>query len=432
MHVPDAEGDEKCSIEFHAFFNQTTTDQRTKMKESSVIIDIGSSVNIFSSESLVTDIRKSSKVLRLETNVGIAMLRQEKKCGDLDVWFNKASIANVLSFYLVTKERHIIVDTAFDNETCVCRGSNDWMVFEWMSCGLHMCDAVTLTNCSKPTFLDYCFLQIVENTKLMCAAKDVRREEETRFLHGKIGRLGQVKFYNTLDAGLILNYPFMSRDTKRADDIFGKEMEISRGREIRDLQRPMPRCERRDHPASAMKERNIKVRLSSNICHVNGLPFLHTMSENIQFRTVASMPNSIAPILLGHSESAMSVCTKEGFDVEAFEEDKEFEHMQGGMSTGASTLDRHSYVHQVERSIRNVKECIQCTTHGLPFNCLPKSMVVSLTEFAIRNLNRFPGTTGMSNFISPLTIVTGPPRLDYNMLKLSFGDYAEVHEDNGP
>ena len=67
----------------------------------------------------MTDVRKSSKVLRLETNGGITRLRQEAKHGDLDVWFDKASISNVLSFPLIAKERRVIVDNAFYNETCV-------------------------------------------------------------------------------------------------------------------------------------------------------------------------------------------------------------------------------------------------------------------------------------------------------------------------
>ena len=84
-------------------------------------------------------------------------------------------------------------------------------------------------------------------------------------MHGEIGRLGQVKLYKTLDAGLILNFPFTSKDAKRADDIFGKEVAIIRWREIRDPQRVIPRYERRDHLASGTKERNIKVRLSEDI-----------------------------------------------------------------------------------------------------------------------------------------------------------------------
>ena len=139
------------------------------------------------------------------------------------------------------------------------------MIFEGASCGLCKYNAANLTSCSKPFFLDYSFLQTVENNKLMHSVKDARRIEETRVLRGKIGRPEQVKLCNTLDAGLILNCPFTSRNAKRAEDIFGKEVAIVRGREIRDPQRATPRYERRDHLASGMKERNIKVNLSADI-----------------------------------------------------------------------------------------------------------------------------------------------------------------------
>jgi hypothetical protein len=38
----------------------------------------------------------------------------------------------------------------------------------------------------------------------------------------------------------------------------------------------------------------------------------------------------------------------------------------------------------------------------------------------------------VSDTLSPLTIMTGRPNLDYNDMKIEFGAYAQVYEDGGP
>jgi hypothetical protein len=43
-----------------------------------------------------------------------------------------------------------------------------------------------------------------------------------------------------------------------------------------------------------------------------------------------------------------------------------------------------------------------------------------------------PHKNGVSDTLSPLTIMTGRPNLDYNDMKIEFGPYAQVYEDGGP
>ena len=71
-----------------------------------------------------------------------------------------------------------------------------------------------------------------------------------------------------------------------------------------------------------------------------------------------------------------------------------------------------------------------CTIEGLPPVCIPKEMVKALPTHVIRNLNQFLVKSGISKDTSPLTIITGAPRPDYNNLKLEFGEHVEVYEDN--
>jgi hypothetical protein len=59
-------------------------------------------------------------------------------------------------------------------------------------------------------------------------------------------------------------------------------------------------------------------------------------------------------------------------------------------------------------------------------------MIRELTKHGVQCLNRFPWRNGMSQDMSPNTIVTGKPTPDYNNMRIEFGGYAQVFEDNDP
>jgi hypothetical protein len=59
-------------------------------------------------------------------------------------------------------------------------------------------------------------------------------------------------------------------------------------------------------------------------------------------------------------------------------------------------------------------------------------MMRAAIEGANTALNQFPAHDGVSEFRSPLTIMTGRPSPDYNDMQIEFGAYAQVFEDKNP
>ena len=47
-------------------------------------------------------------------------------------------------------------------------------------------------------------------------------------------------------------------------------------------------------------------------------------------------------------------------------------------------------------------------------------------------LNQFPALDGVSDTMSPFSIMTGKPNPDYLQMKVDFGAYVQVFEDNDP
>ena len=84
------------------------------------------------------------------------------------------------------------------------------------------------------------------------------------------------------------------------------------------------------------------------------------------------------------------------------------------------------HIPEFERSIRTMKETMRATAHGLPYRRLPKIMIVELVAMATRCLNGFPKEDGVSEHMSPHSIVTGRSRVDYNKIPLEFGSYVQL------
>ena len=59
-------------------------------------------------------------------------------------------------------------------------------------------------------------------------------------------------------------------------------------------------------------------------------------------------------------------------------------------------------------------------------------MVVHIVKDAVRCLNQFLWSHGVSDTMSPDTIITGAPPPDYNNLRLEFGSYVQVFEEEEP
>lgn len=82
--------------------------------------------------------------------------------------------------------------------------------------------------------------------------------------------------------------------------------------------------------------------------------------------------------------------------------------------------------------MRSLKERIRSTVHGLPFKRLPKLMLMEIAKKGIQDLNMFPNKNSVCKHTSPVSLITGQQTPNYNAMKIEFGSYAQVFEDNDP
>jgi hypothetical protein len=89
----------------------------------------------------------------------------------------------------------------------------------------------------------------------------------------------------------------------------------------------------------------------------------------------------------------------------------------------------NDHIPEIERRIRVVKEQCQLTRHVLPFQWILKLLIVHIVLNVVKLLNIFPTKGGVSETLSPKTIMSGET-LDYKKhLSLQFGQYCKVHDE---
>ena len=85
------------------------------------------------------------------------------------------------------------------------------------------------------------------------------------------------------------------------------------------------------------------------------------------------------------------------------------------------------HVPEVERSIPTVKGDIRTLYHSIPYKRFLPLIIKEMVEYQTTMRNKLPSLNGISQTMSPLTILTGLPNPTYNSFKLEFGQYVQVH-----
>jgi hypothetical protein len=112
--------------------------------------------------------------------------------------------------------------------------------------------------------------------------------------------------------------------------------------------------------------------------------------------------------------------------------DREFECLRLevlGHGVHLNTTAASEHVPDIERHIRLIKERARALRSALPFRLILGRMIIEMMAHTVLWLNAFPPASGVSTTHIPRTIMTGTA-LDFEkQCQISFGAYAEVHED---
>ena len=406
-----------------------------------ILLDSESSESIFNDLSMLSNVREGIPPLTLHTNGGA---RKANQRGDyhglgtvLTVWADPGSLANILALRDVRRIARVTLDTEKELAFIVHLPSGGQMRFaEHDSTGLYVHNPVS--NEVKIPVKTYSYLQTIAGNRQVFSRRELDAADTARALHRQIGRPSQSRFEKYLTNNLIRNCPVTVADAKRAAFIYGPDPAYLKGKTTQQPALPhIPTTVASPLP-DFIREHHRNITLCADFFFVQGAIFLHIISRKIGFRTSVAVTNRSKTTILRVLRREIKTYSQRGFNVRDVHADQEFEcvcsellgvHLHNGfgfLSNGVAleTCTSNDHIGEIERSVRTVKEVIRSTAHGMPYRRLPRQLIHGLVEYSTRTLNAFPYHHGVSQTLSPSTIVTGRPMPDYNGYKLEFGSYV--------
>jgi hypothetical protein len=337
------------------------------------------------------------------------------------VWYHSEGIANILSLSRVRRNFRVTYDSKDGN---VFRLKPDESVREFResASGLYFSDSADNGIMMVNT--------VAENRSSYTNA-DYSRAALARKLQVIIGRLSTKDFIRVVEGNHLPNCPINRHDIMAAEHIFGPDVGSLKGKTVRRAPigaRPLLTT----IPAEVMS-RYRSVTLCADIMFVNKIPFFVTISRGIKFGTAEMITSRHHKAILGAIKQVCRIYRTRGFRVELLLMDGEFESLRGDMAELGITLNttaKDEHVGEIERYIRTIKERTRCIYNTLPFTRMPARLLIEMVYTSVFWLNSFPAQDGVSDTLSPCTLVTGQT-LDYNKhCRLEFATYAQTHEDH--
>jgi hypothetical protein len=174
------------------------------------------------------------------------------------------------------------------------------------------------------------------------------------------------------------------------------------------------------------------ITLCINIIFVNRIPFFLSISKNIRFITAEVLDNRKLDSLVNALRRINGIYRKRGFRITNIFGDGEFECTPGAVATDIRSelhiCGEDKHVPDIERCIRTAKERTHCTCNSMPIQHYPPRLIIKMVFLSIFWLNAFPHRLGVSQTLSPRTIVTGL-HIDYTKhCQVTFGQYVHTRE----
>jgi hypothetical protein len=234
-----------------------------------------------------------------------------------------------------------------------------------------------------------------------------------------------------IQSNRIKDCPVTIQDIDGARNIWGKNIAALKSKTTRSKSIPVAR-DYAKVTIELMKLHN-EVILTTNIFFVTKIPFFLTLSHKICFTSVNHLADRTVTHIFKAFKEMYQYYIQRGFHIKTVHVDGEFaplkpliESMPGGPMVNLASANK--YVPEIERIIRVVKERCRATRHSLPFERIPKLVTIHIVLNVVKLLNFFPTKGGVSETLSPKTIMSGET-LDFKkhlrpVLPISRGSYS--------
>jgi hypothetical protein len=235
------------------------------------------------------------------------------------------------------------------------------------------------------------------------------------------------RFMEIVSKNQFRNCPVDRRHIQAAEDIFGTNVGALRGKTPR---RTVGHVTGQHDPVPPdILDAHGDITIAVDIMFINKVAFLITISRNLRIGSITALDNRQHTHVRDCLLQVFRRYERRGFSIHTILADDEFESVVPLLPRYTFNLcgaDEH--VPDVERYIRTTKDTIRSTYNSLPFQCIPRIVLVRMAECAVFWQNAFPRDDSVTPDHSPRYLITGH-HIDYTRhARIPFGAYAQTHE----
>ena len=431
LNIDDMEEDNDTAFVFAQDVRTIETQHGGRLPPEWILLDNQSTVDVFTNRRLLKNIRRARKHMFIHCTAGVA---KTNLVGDLPgygtVWYHPDGIANILSLSRVKEKYRVTFDSDINNQFVVHRPDGTQRIFQQSSRGLYFLDTSLTPQPINGTSGTVLVTTVADNANNFSNA-DYSQAVLARKIQKMIGRPTTRAFIHYLDNNLLPNCPVNRRDVLRAEQIFGPDIGSLKGKTVR---RQPPRVEVTEVTLPpTIHQHYQEVILGCDIMFVNKIPFLMSISRHLRFGTAQHIKNQQGATILNGIRAIHQIYLQRGFHIRNAFMDGQFEPLRGHLAEMGiilNTASNDEHVPEIERQIRTVKERTRAIYCTLPFNKMPRCLIIEMVYAANYWLNMFPRKGGVSKTLSPRTLLTGQTWSYTTHCKLEFGDYVQTHEEH--
>jgi len=321
-------------------------------------------------------------------------MTQEADFGNTPVYFDSRGIVNVLSLYQLGQKIKVTYDST--NRGGVFKVFTTAGVIEFaptvegfhgINLGENPDAAYLLINDTDLTF--HSRVQTVRRNYERFTKKQVQCTTLACHIMGMIGAPTQREYQGLVHQKFWQDCPITPSDIANAHKNFGPDLANIRGKMVRCKPEHVS-TEIVDIPRQILSNQK-HVALSVDVMFVNQVPFLVSLSRNINLMTIEYVPCWSASKLGLLLQWIIDVYTCAGFPVRTILMDNEFNKVTDHVpNLILNTPAASEHVGDIERRIRVIKERSHGILCTLPYSHFPQIMLVHLLHHVVMWLNNFP------------------------------------------
>ena len=393
-----------------------------------ILLDSESTDHFFFNRDLLRNITVApdGEVLRMHSSGGYIDTNQRGMFGDLPIWYHPHALGNVLSLARLGKQYTVEFNTRIENAFIVYLTPTTTLKFVCRDPGLYVYDA---THVDLQTLHHaFQFLTTVAENKSFFQDREIRKADAAILLNRRLNHMAPDKFIRAVHHNWIHNNPLTVGDIRRSHAIYGPPIPPLKGRTRYRTPPRIPDATDVIQIPSSIHEAIRQVTLCVDFHFVNGLAVLHTISRNINYRTVTFPKTKTTTSIMRELHRVFRLYRNRGFDIIEVHADLEFEPCRTHLHPiRLVTVGKDEHVPEIERSVQTSKHENRSICHAMPYKCIPLLMLRELIRMSNTMLNAFGNYESVTRGLSPRNIIDNLPHLDYNHLKYEFGQYVQLH-----